>query len=43
MPTLEAALGEGGVHRVAVLVDRSENQRVLPDGLRGRVPAAAPA
>jgi acetolactate synthase I/II/III large subunit len=42
-PTLEAAFGEGGLHLVAVPVDYSENQRVLVEELRNRVPPAAPA
>jgi acetolactate synthase I/II/III large subunit len=42
-PTLEAAFGEGGLHLVAVPVDYSENQRLLVEELRNRVPPAAPA
>jgi acetolactate synthase I/II/III large subunit len=42
-PTLEAAFGEGGLHLVAVPVDYSENQRVLVEELRNRVPPAAPS
>jgi acetolactate synthase I/II/III large subunit len=42
-PTLEAAFGEGGLHLLAVPVDYSENQRVLVEELRNRVPPAAEA
>src|SRR5689334_8426571 len=42
VPTLETAFKEGGVHLVAVPIDYSENQRVLVDELRARVPSAAP-
>jgi acetolactate synthase-1/2/3 large subunit len=41
VPTLEAAFAAGGVHLVAVPVDYSENQRVLVEELRSRVPAPA--
>ncbi|HEX8374629.1 MAG TPA: thiamine pyrophosphate-dependent enzyme, partial [Geminicoccaceae bacterium] len=40
VPTLEAAFAAGGVHLVAVPIDYSENQRVLVEELRSRVPAA---
>ncbi|HEY0524249.1 MAG TPA: acetolactate synthase large subunit [Stellaceae bacterium] len=42
VPTLETAFKEGGVHLVVVPIDYSENQRVLVDELRARVPSAAP-
>jgi acetolactate synthase-1/2/3 large subunit len=38
IPTLERAFVEGGVHLVAVPIDYSENQRVLVDELRERLP-----
>ena len=41
VPTLEAAFAAGGVHLVAVPVDYSENQRVLVEELRSRVPVPA--
>jgi acetolactate synthase-1/2/3 large subunit len=40
-PALEAAFAGGGVHLVVVPIDYSENQRVLVDELRRRLPAAA--
>ena len=40
-PALEAAFMGGGVHLVTVPVDYSENNRVLVEELRNRVPAAA--
>jgi acetolactate synthase-1/2/3 large subunit len=39
-PTLEKAFADGGVHLVAVPVDYSENQRVLVEELRQRLPVA---
>jgi acetolactate synthase-1/2/3 large subunit len=41
VPTLEAAFAAGGVHLVTVPIDYSENQRVLVEELRSRVPAPA--
>ena len=41
VPALEAAFKGGGVHLVTVPIDYSENQRVLVEELRNRVPAAA--
>jgi acetolactate synthase I/II/III large subunit len=38
-PTLEKAFADGGVHLIAVPVDYSENQRVLVEELRQRLPA----
>ena len=38
IPTLERAFVAGGVHLVAVPIDYSENQRVLVDELRERLP-----
>ncbi|MDQ0314937.1 acetolactate synthase large subunit [Amorphus orientalis] len=38
VPTLEAAFAGGGVHLVDVLIDYSENTRVLVDELRNRTP-----
>jgi len=38
IPTLEAAFAAGGVHLVAVPVDYAENQRVLVDELKARLP-----
>jgi acetolactate synthase-1/2/3 large subunit len=40
LPTLAGAFDAGGVHLVAVPVDYTENQRVLVEELRNRVPAA---
>ncbi len=40
-PALEAAFAGGGVHLVAVPIDYSENQRVLIDELRQRLPITA--
>jgi acetolactate synthase-1/2/3 large subunit len=40
IPALEKAFVEGGVHLVAVPIDYSENQRVLVDELRERLPMA---
>jgi acetolactate synthase-1/2/3 large subunit len=37
-PTLEAAFQKGGVHVVVVPIDYSENQRVLVDELKQRLP-----
>ena len=37
-PALEAAFGGGGVHLVIVPIDYSENERVLVDELRQRLP-----
>nr|WP_314073797.1 acetolactate synthase large subunit [uncultured Roseococcus sp.] len=37
-PTLEKAFTEGGVHLVVVPIDYSENQRVLVEELRDRLP-----
>jgi acetolactate synthase-1/2/3 large subunit len=37
-PTLEKAFGGGGVHLVIVPIDYSENERVLVDELRQRLP-----
>ena len=39
-PTLEAAFTGGGVHLVVVPIDYSENERVLVDELRERLPVA---
>jgi acetolactate synthase-1/2/3 large subunit len=40
IPTLENAFAQGGVHLVAVPIDYSENNRVLVEELRERLPAA---
>jgi acetolactate synthase-1/2/3 large subunit len=40
IPTLERAFIEGGVHLLVVPMDYSENQRVLVDELRERLPVA---
>jgi acetolactate synthase-1/2/3 large subunit len=37
-PALESAFAGGGVHLVVVPIDYSENQRVLIDELRQRLP-----
>ena len=37
-PTLEKAFTDGGVQVVVVPIDYSENQRVLVDELRARLP-----
>jgi acetolactate synthase-1/2/3 large subunit len=37
-PALETAFGGGGVHLVIVPIDYSENERVLVDELRQRLP-----
>jgi acetolactate synthase-1/2/3 large subunit len=37
-PTLEQAFADGGVHLVTVPVDYSENERVLVQELRQRLP-----
>ncbi len=39
IPALESAFGAGGVHLVAVPIDYSENERVLVEELRKRIPA----
>jgi acetolactate synthase-1/2/3 large subunit len=38
VPTLEKAFAQGGVHLVTVPVDYSENERVLVQELRQRLP-----
>ena len=38
-PTLEQAFAGGGVHLVVVPIDYSENERVLVEELRHRLPA----
>jgi acetolactate synthase-1/2/3 large subunit len=42
-PTLEKAFAGGGVHLVVVPIDYSENQRVLVDELRDRLPVTQEA
>lgn len=42
-PTLETAFTAGGVHLVVVPIDYSENERVLVEELRHRLPAAPEA
>jgi acetolactate synthase I/II/III large subunit len=39
-PALERAFGDGGVHLVVVPIDYSENERVLVEEIRERVPEA---
>jgi acetolactate synthase-1/2/3 large subunit len=41
-PALEKAFTSGGVHLIVVPIDYSENQRVLVDELRQRLPTPSP-